>query len=464
MKKITAVLLLVCMLLSLAACAGKETPDTDKATDTDAPSDSTPASSEPDKSDDDAQFEVTLNVPVAEGISIVGGVAPSSAQSVTVSGDGIESTEIKTAAASRGRFFIGQVKTSADGTAKVICSRADGSEISSADIDIKHKKMSNLMTADEYSPVFGLDSRMHFYSALLAYSLSDVLNDATVKRAESNVQSAVEKTKAANPSAEVIYLVVPSSCEVYPESVPSEFTAATGRSVYDIFAECAQKSGAKVIYPIEEMKEHKNDGEGYQLYSYTDSHWTSYGAWVGTGALFDYISEKFPSAAARTRDEMDFYTVGLYGGDSLFSFGDGKGFENISSAGKDPATKITGITELAPLYRLKMPTSTLNGVYRGGKSLYVNGDGNSSYKKETNASGDGLPTAVILRDSFACPAYDIVNDRFSEVVWQSSHNYSFPEKDVAKYKPDYVIYLVSERNLIKVMLENSNATICSYAK
>lgn len=53
---------------------------------------------------------------------------------------------------------------------------------------------------------------------------------------------------------------------------------------------------------------------------------------------------------------------------------------------------------------------------------------------------------------------------FSTVYWQNSHTYNFPADAVQSAKPDYVIYLISERNLLKVMLENPNVSIVQYAR
>lgn len=57
-------------------------------------------------------------------------------------------------------------------------------------------------------------------------------------------------------------------------------------------------------------------------------------------------------------EEMEFYTEALWGGDSLFSFGDNGGFENYSKTASTGKTELTKISELTTLYKLKMPTNT----------------------------------------------------------------------------------------------------------
>ena len=185
---------------------------------------------------------------------------------------------------------------------------------------IYNAQQPNMQTSTDYQVTFGKDSRIHFYSSLLSYSLSNVVDSNLKNFAKHNMSETVNAAK--NVNAEVIYLVVPSSAAVYPETVPDEYKAATGESIYKAFSSIAAQCGAKVIYPLDTMKSHKNDGDGYKIYSHTDSHWTTYGAYWGVYELMNHISAKHPSAKPRSVSDMGFYTTELYGGDSLFSFND----------------------------------------------------------------------------------------------------------------------------------------------
>lgn len=400
--------------------------------------------------------EVTINAPVATGINIVGGLCNADCIGITVTDDKGGVTKITPDCS--GGYFIGQVKFTKDVSTLSITADYESGSSDAVERTVVYKKMNNKMTADEYMPVFCNDSRMHFYSAIQTYSSSDIVTDAMMTRAEKNITNHVKVTKEANPEAEVIYLVAPSSTWVYPEAIPEEYPKAEGQTLYEAFETIATECGAKVIYPLDTFIENRDDGKGYKVYHNTDSHWTTYGAYLALSEMMTYIGEKYPEAKPRTMEEMGFYTTTLWGGDALFSFGDNGGFENYSETGRSGETKKTRISELTTLYTLEMPTTTLEGVYRGYKSTYVGGD-NSGKATIKNPNGEGLPTALIVRDSFSCPAYDMVNDRFSTVWWQSSHSYGLPAKEVERNKPDYVIYIVSERNLLKVMLNNSNVQL-----
>lgn len=397
---------------------------------------------------------VTLAAQVSDNICIVGGMCSTDTEYVSVWGTGVEETKIVPYAGGSVNYFIGQVKYNQSTTINV-SAKAKGKEASDpATRSVSYEFLGqNYMFSGEYSPVIGKNSRMHFYSALLNYSIpSSSVSASMQSMARNNISQIV--SAANSVGAETIFLIIPSSAEIYPETVPGEFTKSS-QNLFSVFNNIATSCGAKVIYPINTMKKHTNDGAGYQIYQHTDSHWSTYGAYWGTYDLFNYISQRFPAAKPRTVSEMKFYLTEMYGGDALFNLPGRLGFETSWRTGV--ASK-TNIKELTTLYSLKTPTNTLGKIYNDNVGLYLS-EYNSSAAIEINPYGEGLPTAVIMRDSFGKVAYDMINDRFKTVYWEEFNNYNLPYNDIVNGKPDYVIYLYSERNLLKLMLNNSGASI-----
>lgn len=408
--------------------------------------------------------EVTLCARVASNIYIIGGICSANTEYISVGGAGVTSTKITPAKGEKDSYFIGQVSIEYD-TLVEIQGKENGKDLSkkvkrAASINFSQR---NLMLESDYKPVFGSDSRMHFYSALLSYSLSDVVDNNMRNYAEYIIGDTVDAAKRVG--AEVIYLVVPSSAAVYPETVPSEYKAASGETIYEAFNSIATSCGAKVIYPLDTMKTHKNDGVGYKIYSHTDSHWTTYGAYWGVYELMNYISgtnSEFASAKPRTVADMGFYVTELYGGDALFSFDSTPGFEDKNLADyNNGLTSNTKYKELTTLYNRVMPTDTLSKITRNKKSIYLN-KANEAATTFTNPNGNGLPSAVIVRDSFGRTPYDMINDRFSMVTWLAENDYTGVISATFTNSPDYVIYVVSERNLLKVMLNNADVRLLNY--
>ena len=399
---------------------------------------------------------VTVGTQVAPGVCIVAGTCPKGTEYVTVKGAGVTTTQIVPYSGKNTDFYMGQVKISLAGNIEVTAKEKGKAESYGVYryVNFNIGFSENYMTKHEYRPVISLNSRAHFYSALLSYSLSSSKITSTVRtQAENNIKKLVNQ--ASSVGAETIFLIIPSSAEVYPETVPAGYTKTKGETIFEAFEKIAANAGATVIYPIDTMKKHKNDGVGYQLYQYTDSHWSTYGAYWGTYDLFNYIAQKFPAAKPRTVKEMGFYTTEMYAGDAVFNFPSGIGFDSDTTSG---VTSKTGMKELTNLYTLNV--NTLSGIYHGNKGLYLT-DTNAAAQTVYNKAPSGLPNAVIMRDSFGKVAFDMVSDRFATACWGKFGNYNLPA-GWQNTNPDYVIHLYSERNLFKIMLADSNASIVSF--
>jgi len=413
--------------------------------------------------------EITAADQVANNIFVVTGVCPLDTEYVLVSGDGVTKTEITPVKGKSKSYFFGQVNI----TPKEyfitfsVQTKQPGKNLSKAATKtaVRDDLKENLMKLHEYAPFFGTKGRIHYYSALLSYSLSDVINPSLKAEGKNNISKVVDAANSVG--AEVIYLVAPSSAEIYPETIPSGFSKAKGETVYSAFNSIATSAGAKVIYPADTMKAHKNDGEGFDIYLNTDSHWSAYGAYWALHDLMNHISAEFPAAKPRTLSEMQFYTTELCGGDAFFTYTDRHILETIRGSG---VTSITKIKELTTLYSKTMPTNTIISSYKNGVGADIFNKPLASVDlKQTiqNPNGTGLPTAMIVRDSFGVTPFDMFNDRFSTIWWSANGDIAHKDtffNDLRANKPNYVIYVVSERNLSKLLANNVGMPLTSFAK
>ena len=58
-----------------------------------------------------------------------------------------------------------------------------------------------------------------------------------------------------------------------------------------------------------------------------------------------------------------------------------------------------------------------------------------------------LPSAMVLRDSYSTQIYDILAERFDKTVYKSMWSFSFNAREVTDSGVDYVIYILTERNI-----------------
>ena len=392
---------------------------------------------------------------VAPNICVVTGSCAKGTEKIVITGDKAQQTTVIPYAGASNDYFIAQVQCTGSGSIHAVAYQNGKDPSKQASRYVTYDNVTvNLMTKDEYRPVIGKNGFGHFYSALVGYSYSTQNLDPSFRtRAQKNIQDIVDA--ANNAGAKAIFLVIPSSAEIYPETLPDGYSKTTGESLYEAFYQIATSCGAEVIYPLDTMKNHKNDGVGYQLYQHTDSHWSTYGAYWGTYDLFNRIAKDFPSAKPRSLTEMGFYTREFYAGDSMFNLG-------LDSTKNNPTfkTNTTKMKELSTLYKINFFADTLRGAYHNLNvpSLYLS-ESNSKATVTQNPNGSGLPNAVIMRDSFSKVSFDMVSDRFNTVYWQTFDDYTVPTGDLAVADAHYLIYMYSERNLLKLMLNDKSATI-----
>ncbi|MBR0061541.1 MAG: hypothetical protein IJP68_08675 [Selenomonadaceae bacterium] len=61
-------------------------------------------------------------------------------------------------------------------------------------------------------------------------------------------------------------------------------------------------------------------------------------------------------------------------------------------------------------------------------------------------NNDALPVAVMIRDSYSANLFPFICEHFSYLYCQSMWNYTPDYDKIAELKPDYVIYVICERN------------------
>ena len=58
-----------------------------------------------------------------------------------------------------------------------------------------------------------------------------------------------------------------------------------------------------------------------------------------------------------------------------------------------------------------------------------------------------LPSALVMRDSYSSQLYDILAERFDTTWYKSMWDYTFSNNEMKQKKPDYIIYILVERNI-----------------
>ena len=68
-----------------------------------------------------------------------------------------------------------------------------------------------------------------------------------------------------------------------------------------------------------------------------------------------------------------------------------------------------------------------------------------------STENENLPNCVVFRDSYGVALYEILPERFNNTSYYYTWGYNFDMSYIKKSNPDYVIYIIAERNLDNVI-------------
>ena len=421
-------LILTMMLFAASGCAGDETGN---------PSDPDSGDIDKQNSGDDASGEktefpyISIEIYSHNTIFLIGGECEIGAK-IKVTG-GTE--EIVTASAD-GNFLV-EVPFE-DFAVLSLTAIADGKLPSDA-IEYNVEPQSGInyySSSSDYSTIIGYDSMAFFSSCVPDYEGTNLISQSDIANIETRTIKKINDLAERGCNAEIVYLLVPNTMRIWPELVPSRFTRYTGeQSLKKQWIEAVTAGGATVIDLYDVIAEHKNDE--YRLFFRTDSHWTEYGAMFGYFELMNYIAQKFPDAAPRPQSDFEPYKVSDLGGGDVAWL-----------TGEELEMKETGTFVK---FNFDPPGGRFSVCYED-KVRVDNQSTNYAQTTKTNLTGE-FPSAYVMRDSFGGPIHQFLLDRFSTMDFKWAGDYKFDAKDIANKNPDYVLYIISERNIKYVMYE-----------
>ncbi len=453
MKKkniIAAVVILLSGLLLLASCAGGEqtafpaenTPGTADRTNGSADNGGTPnADGTPVPQGPSAVPQIYVSKLIAYNEFLVSGICGDGA-TVTVTG-GADTVSVRTDAG----CFLAVVPVEAGQSYTLsVAAQEPGREPSDAvTVEAEGGRQGR-----EYITDYG-DSTVvvgDAYQCMFRECIDDFTGAKSISAKTSSSLASNFKKKVDQIKAKVIVAVVPDPSTVYPENVPAAFQP--GETTYrQQFVEALKDTGATVLDLTDVLTAHKNDE--LKIYQKTDSHWTQYGAYLGYTEIMNFIARDFPDAAPRGTDEITFENRWCLGGDMAYYLDIMNGSFDYWDVGTGRDYSAVSQYNLLPEYTC---FALMNFAAPTDETLYWDNSCRSYFKNVehdheviNSVSGGNLPSAYIIRDSFSNQLYNMINERFSKVTWESMWSYRVSTSDINDANPDYVIIICSERVL-----------------
>ena len=339
---------------------------------------------------------------------------------------GVANGETVTSKSYKGWFSL-RLKCSGASVDVTLTQSIDGVQVGG---ELKYTAKPITPSADMWPVVTGGDFQFFFQKMLPDFQGKNLPSNLELSNLPIRTQNKVNQLKAANPDAELIYLLVPLAMSVYPELVPKAYAPASGKTKYDLIAERLTEGGATVIDLKGAFAEHKNDE--MPLYYKLDSHWSDYGAFVAYTELFNHISKKFPDAAPRGIDEFNWNPDYYQSGDMTY-------YLQMSQSKIKEFSYYRTFKDSVP--------SSISSVKRHVSADKLTYSDAVTYENVINTNNSKLPNCIVMRDSYSTQIYDILAERTNTTHYYGMWNYTWDKNAIASEAPDYVIYIIAEWNL-----------------
>ena len=271
----------------------------------------------------------------------------------------------------------------------------------------------------------GGGSMLCYNAAFPDYTGENLLRSDRLSAVRGRFESLVARIRAeSGKDTKVIFLAAPDPLSVYPDAAPAGIAEKRSDITrLDQFrAALSDIEGFTFLDVRSVMRENTDIAK---LYYQTDTHWTETGAYFGYRAIIEEVGKTFGNTAPYSYNAFTPTYVDAAPGD-LSGFA---GFTGIKER----------ICLLTPGFRRKAvglpekPETIDRSVY-GGELLSA-------------CSDETLPVAVMIRDSYSANLFPVISEHFSLLYAQKMWRYEPDYKKIAQYSPDFVIYVICERNL-----------------
>lgn len=306
---------------------------------------------------------------------------------------------------------------------------------------------------DGNSVTVGSNSYLIFDSVMSDYLGSNLLSQTELKNFKDfvNNKCANLKKRAGTYPATLIYVLIPDSVTIYKDRLPADAKQDSYKTRYDYVSEALAETNATLIDMRDIFLSVKDE---HQLYQNTDSHLTEYGAYLVYKEICDVMAERFPAAAARDLEtEFTATTTTVKGGDLAYY------------AGVDREVITETVTRYTPKFNLRMGKwenfdfyiSDLEKYVGDDDARLVSGADGAAQRVVFKTERNDLPCALIYRDDNSIPMFSALAERFNNVMFAKSGDYTVNMTDAQRYKGgshstvDYIIVMVTENNIDKIL-------------
>lgn len=294
-------------------------------------------------------------------------------------------------------------------------------------------------TASSDNAWIGKNSRL-FYASTYGFLVS---NQADMSSLASIKNCIINKTindiqNATGKNTKLIFAIIPDPATAYYDEQPDYIHVPTPlntamQSFVSAIDRCHEDVYALDLLSV--MRAHKDE----RIYFTTDTHYTELGAYYAYLEIMKRVRETYPDITVKT----------LENGDYNLEYAD---------VGGGDLTNITGVpmNEVIPYFTANFTDTGSYYLSKRADGIKTAGFGPSAWERSSTLENSNNPTAYFIGDSYGCYILPFLGANFSKmwtnvgVLW----NYDMDVSILSQNKPDYVIFLMCQRNISPVFMQS----------
>lgn len=270
----------------------------------------------------------------------------------------------------------------------------------------------------------GLNSMIY----LSDYGIGAIPNSDTLDALSARLEAEKDRIRAlSGEKTKLIYTLIPEKLSVYRSGAPEKLTEQisdmeTLRSFLRIRLE---KAG---FFPMDMAAVLIEKSASEKMFNQSNEKLTDTAYYYMYRTLAEKIAEDFSGVSPISLSDMRSYIYRLSNGHHAVALG----FEKY------------GFIE-----------QTKNLVITGSAEYIQSGSKNNSIDKTrsfvTKKDGEGLPTAIVVRDSVGTGLLELLAEHFSEMYVLDENSTVISDALLSSVQPDYIIYLFDEGNIGSIL-------------
>jgi len=270
--------------------------------------------------------------------------------------------------------------------------------------------------------LIGKDGWMDLTNNLSDYQNSLNLPENYSQRIQKKLQTLYDTLKAQNIT--LVLVVAPNKSTIYPDKLPDELRKIGAKSQLELLVETLLQQGPPVLIDLQPALAQAR--QKHAIYSKTDTHWNSYGAYAAYAEIMNRLAQTYPALAPK---QMNQFRI------------------------KIDRTKVLDIAQSIGATYIKEPSLSITPIKNNLRWVIYNNDSypstvmSISYSPSANSN---MPRLLMYVDSFGYPLMPLISPHFSQATFihrlsTSPDLLSFKQIEVTK--PDIVIFEIVERHL-----------------